>query len=190
MAVVWSYPLSPFDVAAGSAVTGGTTLTAGTPTPPPVSPPIQLAGTAIRITANGEATSTSATPTVTLGFYISPEGTAIGSATALCTSMGLPLAATTTAWQFMMKYEGTIRSLSTSSGGNGVIHGQGYVFWSGATGLTALGNIYPMPVTAAARTVSTINTYSNLQFDVGVTLSSTTGSPSVTITDFNVELMG
>lgn len=189
MAVVWSYPLQPFDTAAGTPVTAAT-LTAGTPSPPPVMPPLQLAGTAIRLTANGEVTSTSATPTCAVGFYAGAVGGAIGSATAICVSTGLPLATTTTAWQFMMKYEGTFRSITTSSSGNGVLHGQGFVFWCGATGLTALGNIYPMPITAAGRTISTINDYSNLQFDVGITLSVTTGSPSVTITDFNVELMG
>lgn len=189
MAVVWSYPVQPFDTSAGSAVTAAA-LTAGTPSPPPVAPPIQLAGTAIRITANGEVTSTSATPTCTLGFYVSPEATAIGSATALCVSPAMALLSTTTAWPFMMKYEGTIRSLSTSSGGNGVFHGQGYVLWWGNVSLTGDAAVFPMPTTAAARTVSTINTYTNLQFDVGVTLSVTTGAPSVTITDFNVELMG
>ena len=189
MGVVWSFPLQPFDSAAGTAVTAAA-LTAGTPTPPPVAPPIQLAGTSIRITANGEITSTSATPTCTLGFYVSPEGTAIGSATAICVSAALPISASATAWPFMMKYEGTFRSLSTSSGGNGVLHGSGYVLWWGNVGLTGTGTPNPMPITAAARTVSTINTYSNLQFDVGVTLSVTTGAPSVTITDFNVELMG
>ena len=189
MAVVWSYPLLPFDTAAGTAVTAAA-LTAGTPSPPPVSPPIQLAGTSIRLTANGEITSTSSTPTCTLGFYAAPEGTAIASGAAICTSAALAISASATAWPFMMKYEGTFRSLSTSSGGNGVLHGQGYVIWWGNVGLTGTGTPNPMPTTAAARTVSTINTYSNLQFDVGVTLSATTGSPSVTITDFNVELMG
>ena len=190
MAVVWSYPCQPFDTAAGTAVTA-TTLTAATPSPPPVSPPIQLPGTSIRITANGEYTSTSATPTLTLGFYVAPEATAIGSATAICTSPALVISASATAWQFSMKYEGTFRSLSTSSGGNGVLHGQGWVaFAATTTGLTSAMSLFPMPVTAAARTVSTINTYANLQFDVGATWSVTTGSPSVTITDFNVELMG
>ncbi len=189
MAVVWSYPLPPFDTAAGSAVTAAA-LIAGTPTPAPVMPVLQFAGTAIRITANGEITSTSATPTCALGFYISLPGTAIGSATALAVSAGLAISASATAWPFMMKYEGTFRQLSTGSSGNGVIHGQGYVDWWGNVGLTGAASVNPMPTTAAARTVSTINTNQLNQFDIGVTLSSVTGSPSVTITDFNVELMG
>jgi hypothetical protein len=189
MAVVWSYPVQPFDTAAGTAVTAAA-LTAGTPVPPPVSPPIQLAGTAIRITANGEITSTSATPTCALGFYLGAVGGAIGSAAVLGVTAGLAISASATAWPFMMKYEGTFRALSTSSGGNGVVHGQGYVLWWGNVGLTGTATPNPLPVTAAARTVSTINTNTNLQWDVGVTLSVTTGTPSVTITDFTVELLG
>lgn len=189
MAVLWSYPLQPLDVAAGTPVTAAT-LTAGTPAPAPVLPPLQLAGTQVRIEANGEITSTSATPTCTLGFYISPQGTAIGSATAICTTAALAISASATAWPFMMKYLGTFRSVSTSSGGNGVLHGAGYAMWWGNVGLTGAASVNPMPVTAAARTVSTVNTYANLQFDVGVTLSVTTGSPSVTITDFSVEILG
>jgi hypothetical protein len=189
VAVVWSYPAQPFDTAAGTAVTAAA-LTAGTPVPPPVLPPLQMPGAAIRLTANGEITSTSATPTVVLGFYIGAVGGAIGSAGVVCASAALAISASATAWPFMMKYEGTLRSLSTSSGGNGVLHGEGYVCWWGNVGLTGSGTMNPMPITAAARTVSTINTYQNNQVDVGVTLSVTTGSPSVSITDFNVEIMG
>lgn len=189
MAVVWSYPVQPFDTGAGSAVTAAA-LTAATPSPPPVLPVIQLPGTAIRITANLEITSTSATPTVVLGFYIGAVGGAIGSAAALCATTTLPISASATAWMAMMKYEGTFRAVSTSSGGNGVIHCCGYAFSCFNTGLTAAGTINPMPITAAARTVSTINTNQANQLDVGVTLSVTTGSPSVTCTDFTVELMG
>src|SRR5581483_5736275 len=135
MAVVWSYPVQPFDVTAGTAVTAAA-LTAGTPAPAPVMFPIQQAGSMLRITANGEITSTSATPTCALGFYISAPGTAIGSATALAVSAGLAISASATAWPFMMKYEGTLRQLSTGSSSNGVIHGSGYVVWWGNVGLT------------------------------------------------------
>jgi len=57
-------------------------------------------------------------------------------------------------------------------------------------GLTGDGTTNPMPTTAAARTVSTLNTYQNNQIDVGVTLSVTTGSPSVTVTDVFFDLTG
>jgi hypothetical protein len=186
---VWSYPVQPLDTTAGTAVTAAA-LTAGTPSPPPVLPPVQLAGTGLRIVANGEITSTSATPTVVLGFYLGAVGGAIGSAAVLCATAPLAISASATAWPFTMVYDGTFRAISTSSGGNGVIHGQGYVLWWGNVGLTGTGTPNPMPVTAAARTVSTINTYQNNQLDVGVTLSVTTGAPSVTITDIDAEVMG
>jgi hypothetical protein len=190
MAVVWSYPLQPFDVTAGSAVTG-ITLAAGTPTPAPVMPPVQMPGSMVRIDVNGEYTSTSATPTLTLDLRISLPGTAIASATILTTTPALAISASATAWQFTMKYVGTIRQLSTGSSGNGVIHGQGWIaFAATTTGLTSAMSVFPMPTTAAARTVSTINTNQNNQFDIGVTWSSATGSPSLTVTDFNVEVMG
>jgi hypothetical protein len=190
MAVVWSYPLLPFDVSAGTPVSAAA-LTAATPLPAPVSPPIQLAGTQVRLDANGEFTSGSSTPTLELGFYAGAPGTAIGSEVVLCATTTLALPASATAWPFTMKYIGTIRTLATGSSANGVIHGSGWVAFAGAsTGLSSAMTINPMPVTAAARTLSTLPTNGNLQFDVGVTLSATTGTPSVTITDFCVEILG
>jgi hypothetical protein len=38
--------------------------------------------------------------------------------------------------------------------------------------------------------VSTLNTQQNNQLDVGITLSATTGSPSVTVTGFYAEILG
>lgn len=190
MAVVWSYPVQPFDTAAGTAVSGGTTLTAGTPLPQPVAPPFSLnneAGAGIRMTFNGEYTTSSATPTLTIGFYISAPGTAIGSATALAVTTGMTLGAIT-GGQIYGHYLGTIRALSSGSSGNGTIHGAGFVMVG--TSLTAAMTTYPLGITQAGRTVSTVNTLQNNQFDIGVTLSSTTGTPSVTITDLNIEIMG
>jgi hypothetical protein len=50
--------------------------------------------------------------------------------------------------------------------------------------------VNPMPVTAALRTVSTLNLSQVNEIDVGVTLSATAGSPSVTITGLWAELSG
>jgi hypothetical protein len=189
MAVVWSYPLQPFDTTAGTPVTAAA-LTAGTPTPAPVSPPVQLAGTMIRIDANGELTSTSSTPTVILGFYVGAPGTAIGSMAVLGVTAALPISASSTLWPFSMKYVGTVRALATGSSSNGTIHGSGWCASWFNVGLSGAATFNPLPIVAANRTLTTIPTNGNLQFDVGVTLSSTTGSPSVWVTDFNVEFMG
>ena len=92
-----------------------------------------------------------------------------------------------TAWPFQMEYEGEFRNLGGSAGS---IHGQGKVESWFNVGLTGDGTTNPMPTTAALRTVSTLNTYQNNQIDVGVTLSVTTGSPSVTVTDVFFDLTG
>jgi hypothetical protein len=191
MATLWAWPLQPQQNVAGNAVTAAALTSGLIGSQFPVLPGgIYQPGARLRLAAHGEITSTSATPTCALGFYFGAVAAAIGSETALCASTGLPISATATAWQFTMHYEGTFRTLATGVSANGVIHGQGYVLWFGNTGLTALGNVYPMPITAAARTVSTFNTQANTQIDVGITLSVTTGAPSVTITDFWAELVG
>jgi hypothetical protein len=192
MAVLWRFPLQPQQNAAGTAVTGGTSLTSGLiGSEFPVLPAgVAVPGARLVLRAHGEVTSTSATPTVTLGFYFGTVGQAIGSETVLAASAGLAVLSTATAWPFTMIWNGTIRSLATGVSANGVIHGSGEVFWWGNVGLTGAASVNPMPVTAAARTVSSLNTQVNNQVDVGVTLSSATGTPSVTITDFWAELTG
>lgn len=122
-----------------------------------------------------------------LGFYIGSVGQAIGSKTVIAASAALAISASATAWPFILEYDGTLRTLSSSAG---VIHGQGIAFSWVNVGLTGTGVPNPMPVTAAARTVSTLNTSQVNEIDVGVTLSSTTGSPSVTVTDLWAELSG
>ena len=188
MAVFWTYPAvsSGLSSAAGTGVTAAA-LTAGTPTPPPVLPPIPVAGVRLRIIAHLEATSTSATPTVTLGFYLGAVGGAIGSATVLGVTPALAFLATTTAWTTKLEWEGTFRNLGTAV----TMHGQG-VFLNGFNqSLTAYAAPAPFPQTAAARTTAaTINTEINNQLDVGITLSSVTGSPSVTVTELHAVLDG
>jgi len=184
MAVIWSYPPAPLSPVAGTPVTAAA-LTAGTPVPPPIIPGgALLPGSKLRIEADLEMTSTSATPTLTIGFYIGSVGGAIGSATVLVVSAANALTASTTAWPITLRYKGTIRTLSPSAG---VIQGTAELLYS--TSLTAWATT-PLPQTAAARTVSTLNTQQNNQLDVGITLSATTGSPSITCTGFYAEVLG
>jgi hypothetical protein len=185
MAVLWTYPPSVSGVssAAGTAVTAAA-LTAGTPAPPPVLPPIPFAGVRLRIVCDLEMTSTSATPTLTLGVYLGAVGGAIGSATVLGVTGANALTATTTAWPIKMYWDGTFRNLGTAV----TMHGTGHLLY--ASSLTAWATT-PFPLTAAARvTAATINTEINNQLDVGITLSSTTGSPSVTVTELHARLDG
>jgi hypothetical protein len=148
---------------------------------------VYLPGARLSIKAHGEITSTSATPTCALGFYMGSVGQAIGSKTAIAVSAALAISASAVAWPFDVEYDGTFRALSPSAG---AIHGMGIVTWWGNVGLTGTGTPNPMPTTAAARTVSTLNTDQFNEIDFGITLSSTTGTPSVTITDFWAELSG
>jgi hypothetical protein len=185
MAVLWTYPpvASGVSSGAGTAVTAAA-LTAGTPTPPPVLPPIPFAGVRLRIIAHLEKTSTSATPTLTLGFYLGAVGGSIGSATVLAVTPANALTTTDSSWPVKLTWEGTFRNLGTAV----TMHGCGEQLYG--TSLTAWTST-PYPVTLAARTTAaTINTEINNQLDLGITLSSTTGSPSVTVTELHATLDG
>lgn len=184
MQTIWSAPVGPLSSAAGTAVTAAA-LTAGTPVPAPIIPggTLQL-GSRLMLEADLEITSTSATPTVTLAFYIGSVGGAIGSATLIAATGANAISATATAWPIKLRYRGTIRTLSGSAA---VIQGTGEQLYGSS--LTAWVTT-PFPATASARTVSTLNTQQNNQLDVGITLSATTGSPSVTVTGFYAEILG
>ena len=96
---LWSGPPSGSSVASGSAVTGGTSLVAGTPAPVLTIPAGLLnPGTKLRLDADMEVTSTSATPNLITGFYIGAIGGAIGSAAILGVTSGLVISASATAW--------------------------------------------------------------------------------------------
>jgi hypothetical protein len=182
--IPWSAPPTPMSNVAGAAVTAAA-LTAGTPQPPYVIPGGTLDyGSKLILEADLEVTSTSVTPTLTVGFYIGAVGGAIGSAVLLAATQALPIAATETAWPVTVRWKGTIRTLSATAG---VIQGSGESL--NPTSLTAWTSA-PFPATAAARTVSTLNTSQNNQLDVGITLSSTTGTPSVTCTGFYARVDG
>lgn len=184
MAVLWSYPPAPLSPVAGVAVTAAA-LTAGTPVPTPIIPGGALiSGSKLRIEADLEMTSSSATPTLTIGFYIGAVGGAIGSATVLVVSAANAMSASAAAWPITLRYKGTFRTLSPSAG---AIQGTAELLYGSS--LTAWATT-PLPQTAAARTVSTLNTQQNNQLDVGITLSSTTGTPSVTCTGFYAEVLG
>lgn len=185
MAVLWSYPPAPLSAAAGSAVTAAA-LTAGTPPPPPIIPGGALiAGSRLMIEIDMEETSsTGVSSNLTTGIYIGAVGGAIGSATLIAATAATALASSAAAWPIKLRYRGTIRSLSPSAA---VIQGTGELLFPSS--LTAWATT-PFPATAAARTVSTLNTQQNNQLDVGITLSATTGSPSITVTGFYAEVMG
>lgn len=187
MAVVWRYPLQPLQNAAAGAVTAAT-LTASGINPLPQLPPVAMPGSRLSLRATIEATFTSSTPTVVLGFYMGSVGQAIGSKAVLCATAALAVSASATLWPLILEYDGTFRTLLSASG---VIHGQGIATSWLNVGLTGTGVANPMPITAAARTVSTnVDTSQVNEIDVGITLSTSTGVTGVYVTDLWAELSG
>src|SRR5258708_22236978 len=189
MAIMWRYPLQPLESGAGTAVTAAALTSGLGALPVPQLPPVGTAGARLSLRCTGEITSTSATPTVILGFYVGSVGQAIGSKAVIAVSAALAINVAATAWPFIMYWDGTIRSLSPTAG---VLHGQGGVKsgFGAAGGLSAAFVETPIPITAALRTLSTVNNDQTNEIDVGITLSSVTGTPSVTITDMWAELSG
>lgn len=185
MGVQWRYPPAPIPAAAGTAVTAAALTSGLGGLPLPQLPAIDRTGGRLIIDVALEHTSTSATPTVTLGVYIGSVGQAIGSKTVLAVSSALAISASAAAWPIILHYWCRFRTLSPSAG---VIYGQGFILQG--TSLTAFAAAVPLPITQALRTVSTLNTDQVNEIDFGITLSSTTGSPSITVADFAAEYSG
>lgn len=185
---LWSAPIGPLNAASGSAVTAAA-LTDASPAPPIILPAGMISvGTEIRVRAHGEYTSSSATPTVVFGLYWGTPGAAISGAVVIAATAALAIASNAAAWPWMLEWDGEFRALTTNAGGNtGSINGQGK-FHQGSS-LTAFTAPGALPITKALRTVS-LDTSVNKAIMLGVTLSSTTGAPSVTCDDLIVELLG
>jgi hypothetical protein len=176
----WVAPVPPLNYADGSAFTGLSLLDVSPGallTPRQVPALVPELGTTMRIKAHGQYTSTSATPTLTLGVYWGGvAGVALASAATLAAS------ASGTAWPWLLEYEGEFRALGSS----GSIQGIGVLYWP--TSLTAWAE-QPIPQTAAARLV-TVNTGAAQPVTIGAVWSSATGSPSLTCNHLSVELLG
>ena len=187
--MVWRFPCTPFADGAGVAVNTVTLTGSGMTKLPAIPKALLVRGGHIALKATLEVTSTSATPTVLLDFRLGAPNSAIASKIILAQSPALAINVAATAWPGIMEYDGTIRDLSATAG---VINGQGTVKsgFGAAGGLALALAEFPMPITAALRTVSTLVTSVDLEADVGVTLSSVTGTPSVLITNLWAELSG
>jgi hypothetical protein len=174
----WTAPPTPLHGNLGVAVTAAA-LTTGAPAPLPQIPGGTIdPGTFLDVEADLEMTSTSATPTLTIGLYIGGVGSAIGAKTLIAATGANAMSASAAAWPIKFRYKGR---LTVVSGSVAVIRGTGELLYS--TSLTAWTST-PFPATAAARVVSTLNTQQTNELDIGITLSSTTGTPSVTCTNF------
>lgn len=186
--VLWSAPVGPLGIASGPAVTAAA-LTDGSPPPPAVIEAGMLSpGTEMRVRAHGEYTCSSATPTLTLGVYWGTPGAAISGAVVIASGITAVLSASAASWPWMLEWDGEFRGLSTGAGGNtGSINGMGKIHLGSS--LTAFAVPIAFPATKALRTVA-LDTSVNKTVMLGITLSSVTGSPSVTCDDLIAELLG
>lgn len=185
MAQQWRYPLSPIANANGTAVTAAALTSGLGGLALPQLLPVDRPGGRLIIEAQAEVSWTTTGGTCVFDLRMGTVGQAIGSKTLIAASSALSIAAAAAAWPCMIYYSGKFRTLSPSAG---VIYGQGWIKLGSS--LTAFAAAVPFPITQALRTVSTLNTDQVNELDLGVTLSSVTGTPSVTVTDFSAEYSG
>jgi hypothetical protein len=172
----WVAPIPPFHTTDGTALASSTTLTDVSPTPPIVLPANTLEqGMEIELAAFGQF-STTATPTLLLGFYYGGvAGVALAASTAITTGT------TAAAWPFKMRYRGIVRSVGTA----GSIVGQGELLLG--TSLIAF-SARAIPETAAARTVA-IDTTAAKAVTVGAQWGTSSASNTLTLNDISLKLI-
>jgi len=188
MPVRWSYPAAPLGTADGATASTAALVDVTPGAAPPQIPPIWDVGMRLRITAHGWCTSGSATPTAVFGLYLAAPATAIASALVLAVTGNTPLPASVTQGPWNLFWEGECRALSTpASATAGSIQGRGYV--DPVSSLTAFGTKQALPGTYAGRVLA-FDTTKQQNLLVGVTLSATTGSPSIACEHLTAELIG
>src|SRR5215469_9349061 len=190
---LWSAPVPPLNIASASP-TIAAALTDVSPAEVVVLPGQLSVGTRIRLYAHGEFTTTSATPTVIVGFYMNQVGTAIGTTEAiLAASTTNAVTASSTAWPWSAQWYGRVTALTgpADAANSGTVYGQGWVKWP--TSLTAYTES-PIPLTAALRTVTQtatgLNTLTAQKVMLGTTWSTATGVTSFTCQELTCELLG
>lgn len=176
--------VGPFATALGASFGTFTTKQDVSPTPSPVIPANVLRiGSRIKIEAEGEF-STTATPTLVLGFYVGLPG-ASGAPAAITTTIAESSAITTAsgaaAFPWRMEYRGLVTIMGTS----GSITGQGNIDFG--TALTTFSST-PIPITAALRTV-TLDTTIARAFGVCATYSASSASNTVRVHNITVQLL-
>jgi len=188
----WSAPAVPMNAAALSpALTA--VLQDITPVETLILPGQLNVGTRVRVFCNGEFTTTSATPTLTVGIYMNQAGTAIGTTQAtLMVSAANAVGASSTSWPWRMQWYGRVLTATQAdASASASMYGTGEVWWP--TSLTAWTNIF-YPTTAAARTISQtatgLSTATAQKIMCGMTLSTVTAVTSVVCQEFTCELLG
>jgi hypothetical protein len=170
-------PLTPLQVADGSAFNTFTTFVDVSPAPQIVIPQQMMdVGLELYLYASGEF-STTGTPTLSIGFWFN------GAANAAPTSILAQSAAITTgtgaaAWPWEAWWRGRLRSIGSS----GSFKGVGTLELG--TSLTAY-SVNPIPTTQALRTV-TVDTTANRAVGVGAAWGTSSASNSITVYQLSV----
>lgn len=172
----WVAPVGPFHITNGTAYNTSVTLTDVSPTPQITLPANLLeTGSELELNASGEF-STTATPTLLLGFYFGGvAGVALAASTAITTGT------TAASWPWQLHYRGVVRATGTA----GSINGSGRLYLG--TSLIAF-TTRPIPETLAARTV-TIDTSTAKTITVGAQWGTSSASNTLTVNDISVKLI-
>lgn len=171
-------PVGPFPVAASAAFNTFTTkqnvVTLGNV---PVIPGGKLrAGSKIEVSAFGNF-STTATPTLSLGFWIGTR--ALGMTIDLAISSAITTASGAAAFPWKMEWKGFCTKADTA----GTLLGQGWLLLG--TALTTFAAEVPIPITAALRTVA-IDTTIERAMGVSAAYSASSASNQVVVDDIRV----
>lgn len=181
----WSNLLDPHPTSRGSAKNTFTAYqdvagSASIPLPASYSNEIKV-GTRVVAEAWGEFSNT-ATPTLQIGLIYGATvgaagGTAIGQSGLITTTTGA------TAWPWHYKWGGIWTQVSATTG---TLYGHGWLDLG--TSLTALATS-AAPVTAAARSVATLDTTGVKLWGLGATWGASSASNTITVDVFNVEII-
>lgn len=177
-------PVGPFHSAVGASFGTFTTRQDVSPTPVPVIPANQLRpGSQVRIFASGEC-STTATPTLVLGFYVGTGVGASGGPAAITTVLAETAAislATAAAWPWRLELELLVTALGTAGSVNSMGNGEM------PTAIGAFSSV-ALPITQALRTVA-LNTAVPNAVGVCATYSASSASNTVRVNKLTAQLL-
>jgi hypothetical protein len=179
----WRAPVPPLGYADGPSYATAA-LGDVSPVPAVTVPAILEIGTRMHVHASGSVTS-SATPTLILGVYWTPIGTATPGVAMGASTAATLVSSSSAAWPWVLDWEGEVRALSTSGGTAGSIKGGGQL-WLPAS-LTQFQAPYAIPASDAAKTAA-IPTATSNNLMIGATPSATT--VTVICQHLSVELIG
>jgi len=173
-------PVGPFNTAGGAAFNTFTTKKSVDPAPLPVIPAGKLRlGSLIEVTAYGNY-STTGTPTANWGLWFGTRAGVMTGDLALSSTITTPSGAASFPW--VMKWHGMVTAIGTA----GTILGQGELYQG--TALTTFA-VFPIPITAALRTVAAFNTTIENAIGVNFTWGTSNAANSVTVDDSRVLIL-